>query len=346
MADIFLSYANEDANRIKRLVREFEKQGWSVWWDYKIPPGKTFDQVIEEEIGKAKCVVVVWSAESVSSEWIKSEADEGARRRILAPVLIDNVTIPLGFRRIEAAKLHDWRGDSSHPELKLLLESVKEILGRSPDPLETVKRRETHGNNFLSEPSTRRALIFAGVGAGVLLALIAWMTRGGNSDQTNLAAAPSPAANQTTPSPIVTPTPSPTPQTQPSANIPANPTPAAAPPVITVTPPPAATPHLNPNAVRRFYFIYLPDDPQRRERHDWWRADETTWIERFPNGDRNYIQVVDRITVDGDAGTLLRLSHDSSLEYYIPDKGSRLMWVRARRTGGPWGFLGEMKDVE
>lgn len=82
------------------FAKALEQQGWSVWWDRNIPPGRTFDQVIEEAIDTAKCLLVLWSKESVASEWVKTEAAEGARRRILGPVLIDEVAIPLEFRRI------------------------------------------------------------------------------------------------------------------------------------------------------------------------------------------------------------------------------------------------------
>jgi hypothetical protein len=141
MADIFLSYANQDVDRIKLLVEIFERQGWSVWWDYKIRIGKAFDQVIEEEIAKAKCLIVLWSNESVKSDWVKSEADEGKKRHILAPVLIDNVAIPIGFRRMETAKLYDWKGDLNHPELKLLLHAIAEIIGEEPK-LEEISQSE------------------------------------------------------------------------------------------------------------------------------------------------------------------------------------------------------------
>ncbi len=58
MSDIFISYAREDRKKIEAIAKRFENQGWSVWWDRKIPPGKTFSQVIEEELADARCVVV------------------------------------------------------------------------------------------------------------------------------------------------------------------------------------------------------------------------------------------------------------------------------------------------
>jgi hypothetical protein len=41
----------------------------------------------------------------VESDWVRNEADEGKRRRILVPALLDNVRIPLAFRGIQAANL-------------------------------------------------------------------------------------------------------------------------------------------------------------------------------------------------------------------------------------------------
>src|SRR5215813_13248776 len=122
MSDIFMSYASKDRPWVLRLVRALERHGWSVWWDRAIPPGKTFDQVIEEALGAAHCVIVVWSRTSVSSDWVKSEAAEGTGRHILVPVLLDEVRIPLEFRRIQAANLIDWQDTGPHAEFDRLVQ--------------------------------------------------------------------------------------------------------------------------------------------------------------------------------------------------------------------------------
>ena len=54
MSDIFISYAREDCPRAEAIAEALEGHGWSVWWDWNIPAGKTFRQVIQEHLDKAR----------------------------------------------------------------------------------------------------------------------------------------------------------------------------------------------------------------------------------------------------------------------------------------------------
>jgi hypothetical protein len=100
-----------------------------VWWDRVIPPGQVYDRVIEHALDEARCVVVVWSARSVESDWVRVEADEGRTRGILVPVLFDQVKPPLAFRSLQTADLTHWRGDADHAELVGLVAAIERILG-------------------------------------------------------------------------------------------------------------------------------------------------------------------------------------------------------------------------
>lgn len=128
--DIFISYAAPDRPTAQTLAKALHDEGWSVWWDRSIPPGKSFDEVIEAALDGAKCVIVLWSQASVTSNWVKVEAAEAARRRILVPALIAEVTIPLEFRRIQAASLVDWPTSAPHLGFQSLVGSVADLLGR------------------------------------------------------------------------------------------------------------------------------------------------------------------------------------------------------------------------
>lgn len=129
MSDIFISYANVDIARAKNLAKALEEKGWSVWWDRAIPPGKTFDVVIEEAINAARCVVVLWSKKSIRSEWVKEEAAIAHKRGILVPAKIDPIDPPLGFGRIQAADLTDWKAGTSNLGFDALLNAIAQVAG-------------------------------------------------------------------------------------------------------------------------------------------------------------------------------------------------------------------------
>ena len=129
MSDIFVSYASADRDRARAIAQALTEHGWSVWWDRTIPPGKQFDEVIEEALDAARCVVVLWSKASVASTWVKTEAAEAMRRKILVPVLIEDVKIPLEFRRLQAADLSRWNGEKAHEELQKFFASIETNVG-------------------------------------------------------------------------------------------------------------------------------------------------------------------------------------------------------------------------
>jgi hypothetical protein len=143
MADIFISYASEDRNKAAELAKALSSRGWSIWWDREIPLGKSFDEVIENALGEAKCVIVLWSALSVASEWVRNEASEAKRRGILVPVFLESVDAPLAFRLLNGADLHDWQPGAPHGEFNRLTERVAELLGKPQSRATAVKSIHT-----------------------------------------------------------------------------------------------------------------------------------------------------------------------------------------------------------
>lgn len=136
MADIFVSYASEDRDRVRPLVEAFEAEGLTVWWDTRIDLGSSFDREIERQLNDAACVVVVWSKASIDSDWVREEAADGLERGILLPVLIDDCRSPLGFRRAQTASLISWPDERA--EIKQVINRVKELVGHSRPALEPV----------------------------------------------------------------------------------------------------------------------------------------------------------------------------------------------------------------
>lgn len=134
MTDVFISYASGDRDRAREIANVLSARGLSVWWDRNIKAGQAFDEVIERELETATSVVVLWSEGSIASEWVKNEAAVAAQRRVLVPVLLDNVKVPLEFRRRQTADLIGWDGDPSHPGLQALIEVLESSRGEDSSP--------------------------------------------------------------------------------------------------------------------------------------------------------------------------------------------------------------------
>jgi hypothetical protein len=147
MTDVFISYASEDRERAHQLASALAALGWSVWWDRKIITGQPFDEAIEHELETAKSVVVLWSKQSIASEWVKNEAAVAAERGVLVPALIENVKLPLEFRRKQTADLIGWAGDASQSGFQALCEGVAAKMGTAPLRQPIPHQRQTfHGS--------------------------------------------------------------------------------------------------------------------------------------------------------------------------------------------------------
>lgn len=105
MASVFLSYDRDDAEKARPIAAALEKAGHSVWWDLHVRGGAQFAKVIEEALNAADAVVVLWSAHSVESAWVRDEAAAGRDSGRLIPVRIDAVEPPLGFRQFQTINL-------------------------------------------------------------------------------------------------------------------------------------------------------------------------------------------------------------------------------------------------
>jgi formylglycine-generating enzyme required for sulfatase activity len=132
VADIFLSYAREDLAKARLLATGLEQQGWSVFWDRtSIQIGQDFDEVIEEAIEQARCMIVGWSQASKRSDWVRGEATIGRERRILLPVLFEAVSPPIAFRSLHTEDFSNWRGEPDNAEFLNLCKALTRLAGNS-----------------------------------------------------------------------------------------------------------------------------------------------------------------------------------------------------------------------
>ena len=129
--DIFISYAREDVEWVRPLAAELERRGWSVFWDQRIPAGKSWRNHIGVRLEAARCVIVVWSEAALKSRFVLQEADIGLEREMLQPVLRQSVRPPLGFREVHAANLAAWHPGEPSAEFETFVADLADLLASS-----------------------------------------------------------------------------------------------------------------------------------------------------------------------------------------------------------------------
>jgi len=131
--DVFISYARpseEEAHRIAELLRG---DGFTVWRDDELPAHRAYSDVIEERLKSAKAVVVLWSAESAKSHWVRAEADSAREAGTLVQAKLDGALPPMPFNQIQCADLNGWNGDTNATGWRKLEDSVAALVRGTAD---------------------------------------------------------------------------------------------------------------------------------------------------------------------------------------------------------------------
>jgi TolB-like protein/lipopolysaccharide biosynthesis regulator YciM len=178
LADIFLSYARPDRERIGSLTAALEQAGWSVWWDRHIDGGAAFAKAIEAELNASRVVIVAWSQASLQSDWVKDEAATARDQGKLVPVSVDGAAAPLGFKQYHVIDLSTWTGDPSAPAFADLLRTLEaRMRGGTPmQPREAAPAQVA--NSGRGKPSRSRGLVIGAIALAVLAGVIAFVMRG------------------------------------------------------------------------------------------------------------------------------------------------------------------------
>ena len=189
MSQIFISYARDDQDVAQLLARALSDQGWSVWWDREIKTGTTWARAIEQQMDIADCVIVLWSKSSVESEWVRIEAAEGLKRKILIPIIIDDgVDPPLQFRQLQTGSLVHWKGNCTSPEFNLLVRDIKPLVDAAQSTAAPLQQENETDKDSSISPGIRRrkhflsAWVKLAIAAATLMSLgvVLWMLSAGS----------------------------------------------------------------------------------------------------------------------------------------------------------------------
>jgi hypothetical protein len=158
-----------------RLAKAMEAVGYDVWWDDELPPHQSYGDVITDKITSAKAAVVLWSASSAKSEWVRAEADLARNQHKLIQTALEQVAPPLPFNQIQYAQLGDWRGEDEHPGWRKVKVSLAELCGSTSPRTAAPMPSEVSPSAPTKSPTSSRAPIFAAIAVvGLVLIGAAW----------------------------------------------------------------------------------------------------------------------------------------------------------------------------
>lgn len=170
MTSVFLSYDHEDSAKARQVALALEKRGHDVWWDRHIHGGAQYAKEIEQAIARADTVVVLWSKQSIESEWVRDEAMAGKARGRLVPTSIDGSVPPIGFRQFQVIDLSATRGRKWTQGLEDIQAAINSLIGghSTPAPRTTAPTSSRAIASAYARPILTAALLFVAV-AGLLV---------------------------------------------------------------------------------------------------------------------------------------------------------------------------------
>jgi non-specific serine/threonine protein kinase len=166
---LFISYSHEDKPVAMQVAEALSQRGYEVFWDTKIPAGKTFDTYIYDELEKTDAVIVLWSKHSVDSDYVKEEAEYAKKKSVLVPLSIDATEPPFGFARIQSTDISGWHGSTKDPRWQTVVDSIEAILGEEvlsnlPIELTSFVGREAEVREVAGLLKDARLVTLTGVG--------------------------------------------------------------------------------------------------------------------------------------------------------------------------------------
>jgi hypothetical protein len=135
---VFLSYAHEDRTSAQALAAVLSADGHNVWWDRELEGGSDFANEIERRLAQTRVAVVLWSAASVQSGFVRDESSRARDSGKLLPVRIEDVALPLGFGTLHTLDLLDWEGNADDEDCVAVRDAVRRQLSSDaalPRPL-------------------------------------------------------------------------------------------------------------------------------------------------------------------------------------------------------------------
>lgn len=129
MTDVFVSYARSTDAQAQRIAEALRALGYAVWSDEHLPAHRAYADVIEEQLNAAKAVLVIWSADAVRSQWVRSEANRARESHKLVQIAFERVVPPMPFDQIHCTDMSGWNGKTDYVGWRKVIEAIAALAG-------------------------------------------------------------------------------------------------------------------------------------------------------------------------------------------------------------------------
>ena len=149
---VFVSYSKKDEALARAVVEQIESRFYvNVWWDQKLNVGKSYSDEIREALEAARLVVVLWTENSVRSEFVIDEATRAKDADKLFPISVGKPSLPPGFG-LRQGLLMEATNVIAPQDLEMISERIEAALptrivravfkGSSVSPVITISAKE------------------------------------------------------------------------------------------------------------------------------------------------------------------------------------------------------------
>jgi hypothetical protein len=94
MADVFISFSSEDAERVEGIHSRLIERGIDVWWMRDVLPGDSPVSAVSRELASSQRVMLAWSRHAEQSPYVEGEMMYAFGKRKLLPVRIEKWSWP------------------------------------------------------------------------------------------------------------------------------------------------------------------------------------------------------------------------------------------------------------
>jgi TIR domain len=146
---VFLSHSSSDKQEVRPLAERLRHSGIDVWFDeWEMGPGDSLVQKIDEGLTTCDVFLIVISAASVASKWVREELSTAVVRRIeehtkLIAIRLDETPVPAVINHLLYVPFHPL--DESIPKVLKAIFNVSEKppIGTVPDFVhEAIERKQ------------------------------------------------------------------------------------------------------------------------------------------------------------------------------------------------------------